>query len=124
MCQNLSWTFLHSRVTESSNVQNLNTELGRSREIAARKCGNCRDVNRSGRAWNPILFAPDMNCNPIKAIISSIKRLITTKPIDSRALLILLTKVLITLVTESKNFVNKLNRESQIKSVFWRCNGF
>ena len=45
------------------------------------------------------------------------------KPIDSRVFWKLLIKVLITLVTEFKNFVNKLNRESQIKSVFWRCNG-
>ena len=31
--------------------------------------------------------------------------------------------MLITLVTEFKNFLNKLNQESQIKSVFWMCNG-
>ena len=38
------------------------------------------------------------------------------KPIDSRALWILLTKVLIMLVTEFKYLLNKLNWESQIKA--------
>ena len=45
------------------------------------------------------------------------------KPIDSRALWILLTNVLIILVTQIKNSVNKVSQESQIKRIFWRCNG-
>ena len=122
MWQKLAWTFFCSRVSASSNLQNLNINLSRSREIEARKCANCRDANRLGRPWDPIFFAPDINCNPIKGSISSIKRLITMKPIGSRALLIFWTKALIKLVTEFENFVNKLKRESQIKSVFWRCN--
>ena len=72
MWQNLSWTFLCSRVSESSNLQNLNINLSRLREIAARKCGNYRDVNKSRRDCDSILLAANMNCNPINASISSI----------------------------------------------------
>ena len=48
----------------------------------------------------------------------------TMKPFDSRPLWILLAAVLTTLITEFINFVNKLNRESQIKSILWRCSGY